>query len=86
MTTSTLSGKGQTTIPIDIQRALDLKPGDKIQYFIEADGRVSLLPRSLSLKILGRVLPKPSRTVSVAEMAEAVRQNAARNFGKSSGK
>lgn len=86
MTTSTLSIKGQTTIPIDIQRALNLQPGDKIQYFIEADGRVSLLPRTLSLKNLGRVLPKPSRTVSLDEMDEAVRRNAARNFRDAAGK
>ncbi len=86
MATSTLSSKGQTTIPIDIQRFLNVKPGDKIQYFVESDGRVSLLPKTLSVKGLKGVLPKPSRTVSIEEMDEVVRQRAARNFVEGSGK
>jgi antitoxin PrlF len=86
MLTSTLSGKGQTTIPVDIQRLLNVKPGDKIQYFVEPDGRVSLLPKTLSVKGLKGVLPKPARPVSIEEMNEAVRQRAARNFVEGSGK
>ncbi len=86
MTASTLSGKGQTTIPMDIQRFLNVKPGDKIQYFIEIDGRVSLLPKTLSVKGLKGVLPKPSRTVSIEEMNEVVRQRVARDFVEGSEK
>ncbi len=86
MATSTLSGKGQTTIPIGIQRLLNVKPGDKIQYFVEADGRVSLLPKTLSVKGLKGVLPKPAGTVSIEEMNEAVRQGAGRGFVEGSGK
>jgi len=82
MVTSTVSSRGQTTIPVDIQRLLKVKPGDKIQYFIEPDGRVSLLPKSLSVRDLTGVLPKPTRTVTVEEMDEAVRKMAAENFLK----
>lgn len=80
MPTSTLSSKGQTTIPIDIQRLLKVKPGDKIQYFVEPDGRVSLLPKTLSVKDLKGVLPKPSKTVSIEEMDEAVRRRVVEEF------
>lgn len=84
MPTSTISSKGQTTIPIAIQRILKLNPGDKIQYFVEPDGRVSLLPKTLSVKDLSAVLPKPSRPVSLGEMDEAVRNMAVARFVKES--
>lgn len=76
MATSTLSSRGQTTIPVDIQRLLNVKSGDEIQYFVESDGRVFLLPKTLSVKDLKRVLPKASRTVSIKEMDKLVRQSA----------
>lgn len=77
MTTSTISSKGQTTIPMEIQRRLDVKAGDKLQYFLEADGRVSLIPKSLSLKDLSGVLPPPKAVVSVEEMNRAIAGHAA---------
>ena len=76
MTTSTISSKGQTTIPIDIQRLLNVKPGDKIQYFVEADGRVSLIPKSLSIADLKGALAKPARTATIEEMNQAIAQAA----------
>ncbi|MBT4501323.1 MAG: AbrB family transcriptional regulator [Gemmatimonadetes bacterium] len=33
--TSTLSAKGQTTVPAAIRRILDIKPGDSIRYDIK---------------------------------------------------
>jgi antitoxin PrlF len=77
MTASTISSKGQTTIPVEIQRRLNVKPGDKLQYFLEADGRVSLVPKSLSLKDLSGVLPPPKTVVSVEDMNRAITGHAA---------
>jgi antitoxin PrlF len=34
---STLTSKGQTTIPAEIRQKLKLKPGDKIRYFVDGD-------------------------------------------------
>lgn len=36
MITGKLTSKAQTTIPVPVRRALDLKPGDSIGYIIEA--------------------------------------------------
>lgn len=77
MTTSTLSTRGQTTIPIEIQRLLNVKAGDKIQYFVEPDGRVSLVPKTLSIKDLEGVLPTSKKVVSVKEMGHAILEEAA---------
>lgn len=37
MPTSTITSKGQTTVPKEIREALDLEPGDKLTW--EVDGR-----------------------------------------------
>ncbi len=77
MTVSTSSSKGQTTIPVEIQRRLNVKPGDKLQYFLEADGRVSLVPKTLSLQDLSGVLPPPKTVVTVEDMNRAITDHAA---------
>lgn len=43
MSVSVLTKKGQTTIPKNIRKILNLKPHDKILYIIE-DGKVVLKP------------------------------------------
>lgn len=40
MTQSTITSKGQTTLPAPIRRALHLKAGDKIQYELRSDSVV----------------------------------------------
>lgn len=34
---STISAKGQTTIPVAVRRALAIAPGDALRYTIESD-------------------------------------------------
>jgi AbrB family looped-hinge helix DNA binding protein len=34
---STVTKKGQTTIPGEVREALDIKPGDKLEYALESD-------------------------------------------------
>lgn len=41
LSTSTLSAKGQTTIPAAIRRRLGIRPGDTIKYEVE-DGAVRI--------------------------------------------
>ncbi len=78
MVTSTLTSKGQTTIPKVVRRHLRLKPGDKIRFLVEDDGRVMLLPATLHLRDLRGSLPKPSKPVSIERMNEAIRERAGR--------
>ncbi|HVT56307.1 MAG TPA: AbrB/MazE/SpoVT family DNA-binding domain-containing protein [Xanthobacteraceae bacterium] len=39
-TQSTLTSKGQITLPIELRRRWDLKPGDRLDFSLEPDGRV----------------------------------------------
>ncbi len=78
MITSTLTSKGQTTIPKAVRRHLGLKPGDKIRFLVEDDGRVVVLPATLHLRDLRGSLPKPAKPVSVERMREVIRERTGR--------
>jgi antitoxin PrlF len=41
--TSTISSKGQVTVPVEVRRRLGLKPGDRIAYVIK-DGLTYIQP------------------------------------------
>ncbi len=54
---STVTVKGQVTIPIEVRRLLGVKPHDKVVFRIE-DGRVELQPTTMSLEdTFGAVTP-----------------------------
>jgi len=42
---STITVKGQATIPKAIREHLRLKPGDRVKFFVHPDGSVVLLPK-----------------------------------------
>ncbi len=75
MAISLVTSKGQTTIPKKIREHLHLKPGDKVDFVIEDNGRVLLEPSTLDIKELEGMLHRPGRkAVSTGEMKEAIRR------------
>lgn len=44
---STISSKGQVTVPLEIRRRLGLKEGDRVEFFVEG-GRTILRPAQLA--------------------------------------
>jgi antitoxin PrlF len=74
---STVTRKGQTTIPGKIRKALRIKPGDTLEYELEGDRvtvRVHLGTRSLK----GVLASKKGKGMSFSEIREAATK-AARN-------
>jgi antitoxin PrlF len=78
MSTSTLTSKGQTTIPKDIRERLNLHPGDRLEFVIDEDGRVLVLPASIDASELAGMLKPPAKPVTVAEMNRAIRKRRGR--------
>ena len=78
MSTSTLTSKGQTTIPKDIRKRLNLQPGDRLEFVIDEDGRVLVLPASIDASESAGMLKPPARTVSVEDMNRAIRKRGGR--------
>ena len=78
MSTSTLTSKGQTTIPKDVRKRLNLHPGDRLEFVIDEDGRVLVLPASIDASELAGMLKPPVRPVSVENMNRAIRKRGGR--------
>lgn len=74
MAIATLTSKGQTTIPKDVREFLGLKPGDRLEFIPQEDGKVLLMPVNLELSDLKGILPAPRKPVSLAEMEKAIRR------------
>ena len=58
---STLTSKGQTTIPKDIRDGLGLKPGDRITFTMMPDGTVQLRAKNKTVMTLAGSLRKAGR-------------------------
>ncbi len=76
MSIATITSKGQTTIPKEIRDKLNLRPGDRINFIIESDGKVYIQPLNIQVEELSGILHKPGREpVSIEEMNEAIEQS-----------
>jgi antitoxin PrlF len=72
---STITSKGQATIPKSIREHLGLKPGDRIKFFLHPDGSVVLLPKLPPSALRGMIGGRrPAATTE--EMNEAVAEGA----------
>jgi AbrB family looped-hinge helix DNA binding protein len=86
MYASTITSKGQTTIPKEIRKLLQLKFGDRIEFIVELDGRVYIYPLNVDVRSLSGILHKKDREpVSVAEMDAAVGKAVAEELMRSRG-
>ncbi|MFB6232096.1 MAG: AbrB/MazE/SpoVT family DNA-binding domain-containing protein [Salinibacter sp.] len=84
MPTSTLTSRGQTTIPKSIREALQLRPGDRVEFILEGD-QVVLRRAGADLTELDGMIDRSDREpASVEEMDEAIERAAARNSRKDS--
>lgn len=73
---STVTAKGQTTLPKDVRDLLGLEAGDRIRYLVTGDTVRILRPRK-AMSLCG-ALTREGPAVSLEEMDAAVRDRAAR--------
>ncbi len=72
---STVTSKGQTTIPERIRKALRIKAGDKLEYSVEGDhATIRVHPGIRSLK--GVLASKKGKGMSFAEIRAAAAEAA----------
>jgi AbrB family looped-hinge helix DNA binding protein len=77
MPSTTLTSKGQITIPIEIRRALGLKPGVRIDFYEVEDGEYAFRPKTGSIRDLKGCIPKLDHIVTLEEMDQAILDHAA---------
>jgi antitoxin PrlF len=67
---STVTSKGQITLPKAVREHLHLKPGDRVKLFVHPNGTVFLLPK-LPISALRGIVKSPRRA-TLEEMDEAI--------------
>jgi len=72
MPTSTISSRGQVTIPKEIRDQLGLKPGDRVNFVKDRTGRISLKAFHKDFRSLKGSVKSPfNRPITIEEMNEA---------------
>jgi AbrB family looped-hinge helix DNA binding protein len=74
--TTTISTKGQLTIPAQIREQLGLEPGTKVRFLVDDDGSLVLFPIQGKLDDLFGILPKPGKRLTIKEMKATVEKAA----------
>jgi AbrB family looped-hinge helix DNA binding protein len=69
---STVTSKGQTTIPKEVRERLGLKAGSKVKYFIDMDGRVAMLAVRPITDLRGILKSPRKKPVSLKEMDDGI--------------
>ncbi len=75
---STLTSKGQLTVPKEVREYLGLKTGDKIHFVVNRAGKVELTPVKTRLADLKGMLSPPGKEVSLADMEKAILEEGGR--------
>lgn len=69
MTQSTLTAKGQTTVPLEIRRAMQALPGHKLMWTLMPDGTVVVRAKNKSIfDMVGMLKPAKGIKVSIEDM------------------
>ena len=81
MAASTITSKGQITIPKAVRDALKLNVGDKIEFVVTDKREALIRPISKKVDEVFGILHKPDqKKVSVEEMNEGIRQKMKERF------
>ena len=76
---TTITSKGQVTIPKSVRDKLKLRAGDRVDFLVEPDGTVRLVPVTASVKELKGLVPRPERILGLEEMDEAIARGATKS-------
>ncbi len=68
---SVLTSKGQTTIPAKIRKALHLKAGDTLEYYV-AGNTVVLQPKTVQVSDLMTLIPQASKHYSIEDLSKII--------------
>ena len=61
MTESTITEKGQTTVPANVRALVHAKPGTKLVWSVMPDGTIIVRAKSRSILDMAGMLPAPRR-------------------------
>lgn len=85
MAVSTLTDKGQTTVPLEIREALKVKPRQRLNWSLGADGTVVVRPQGSALDLFASLKSSrkfPGRAAERKAVARQVASHALKAGGK----
>ncbi len=83
MPTTTLTSKGQLTLPKDVRDRLHLSPGVQFEVSVDEKGDVVLHPKKRSVRSLSGMLPAPPGVhLTIEEMNDAVADAVAEDYAR----
>ena len=69
MMESTITAKGQTTVPADVRALVHAKPGTKLVWSVTPDGTIIVRAKTKSiLDMAGMLKPQKAKRVAVEDM------------------
>jgi AbrB family looped-hinge helix DNA binding protein len=77
MQESTVTIKGQTTLPRDVRQALGLHPGDRVRYMILDGGEVRIVRSRPVMALAGLLEGRSPHRATLEEIEEAIAEGAA---------
>lgn len=77
VSTSTVTSKGQITIPASVRQRLGIDVGDRVEFVELADGEFAIRAAVHDVCTLKGMLKKPKRPVSIVEMKTTIRNRGA---------
>ena len=86
MPSATVTSKGQITIPIQVRKALGLKPGVRIDFYELENGEYAFRPKTGSIMDLEGCIPRLDYTPTIEDMDEAILDAVAENYLASMGR
>ena len=69
-----ITSKGQITLPSELRRELGVKPGDRVDFTRNKDGKVELVARTHRLEDLRGMLKYDGPPLSDEDIVEMVRE------------
>ena len=76
MAESTISSKGQITIPVEVRRKLGLATGSRIRFVPTDSGSYEIVAIQRSITALKGIVPAPASPVSLEDMEAAIAEAA----------
>lgn len=72
MPTSTVTSKGQITIPVQVRAALRLKAVDRVEFVEFEKGEFAMVAANAPVRRLKGLISKPAKPVSIQEMNQSL--------------
>ncbi len=67
-----ITSKGQVTIPVAARRKLGLVPGSRVDFVLNEQEHLEMIPVADSVRKLKGMVPRPARPLTLEEMDRVI--------------